>query len=165
MNIFRIAFLAAVLIPQAAYAQPACVNTERVHARAEKAADWLPEVRVALADAGLPAKWIYLMLEESGGNPAACSAVGACGPWQLTSATARHYGCADRNDPTESTRAAARYINKLLQDFDGDEARVVMAYNMGGSNLRKYGPTREAKALSALVMCAFDADPLHLIGD
>jgi membrane-bound lytic murein transglycosylase MltF len=104
------------------------------------------------------------MLEESGGNPGAKSAAGALGPWQLTAATARRYGCSDRTDPREATLAAGRYILHLLEAFNGDEAAAIMAYNMGGTNLRKNGPTREARALAAQVICAFYNDPLYLNG-
>lgn len=171
MRLFKLALIGAVLAPQMAFSEPMCqpwayeAVTGRTAVRAERAAQWIDDAEQALADIGLPSKWIYLMLEESGGKVQVCSSVGACGPWQLTQATARQYGCTDRTDPYTATLAAGRYIQHLLEDFDGDERSVVMAYNMGGSNLRKYGPTREARALSALVMCAFYADPLHLIGD
>lgn len=118
----------------------------------------------ALQDEGLPSKWLYLMLVESGGKPTARSDKGASGPWQLTAATAAHYGCRDRSDITESTRAAARYIRKLLKDFNGDEWKAIAAYNQGGHNLRKHGPAREARALADLVLCLFHRDPLFLIG-
>lgn len=118
----------------------------------------------ALQDEGLPARWMYLMLVESGGKPTAESGKGASGPWQLTAATAAHYGCADRSDINESTRAAARYIKKLLQDFGGDEWKAIAAYNQGGHNLRKHGPAKEARALADLVACLFHRDPLFLSG-
>ena len=71
-------------------------------------------------------------------------------------------GFTDRTDPYTATLAAGRYIQHLLEDFDGDERSVVMAYNMGGANLRKHGPTKAAKALAELVACAFRVDPLFL---
>jgi soluble lytic murein transglycosylase-like protein len=149
-----------------AQAAPECSmwDAGRVEARAGIAGPYLTEVTDALSELGLPHRWAYLMLEESGGNPGAKSAAGALGPWQLTAATARRYGCSDRTDPREATLAAGRYILHLLEAFNGDEAAVVMAYNMGGTNLRKNGPTREARALAAQVICAFYNDPLYLNG-
>ena len=149
-----------------AQAAPVCSmwSAERVEARARIAGPYLTEVTDALSELGLPHRWAYLMLEESGGKPEAKSAAGALGPWQLTAATAKRYGCADRTDPREATLAAGRYILHLLEVFGGDEAAAVMAYNMGGANLKKYGPTQSARALSALVMCAFYNDPLYLNG-
>lgn len=169
MRLFKLALIGVTLAPQMAFSEPTCkpwayeAVTERTTARAERAGQWIGEAERALADTGLPQKWLYLMLEESGGKVQVCSNVGACGLWQLTKATARHYGCADRADPYTATLAAGRYIQHLLSDFDGDERAVIMAYNMGGANLRKHGPTRAAKSLADLVMCAFTADPLNLI--
>lgn len=168
MRLFEIALIGASLAPQSAFSEPACQRwayeavTERTAERAELASPWVGEVEQALADIGLPRKWIYLMLEESGGRHDACSSVGACGPWQLMQGTARRYGCTDRADPYTATLAAGRYIQHLLEVFDGDERSVVMAYNMGGANLRKNGPAKAAMALAELVTCAFSVDPLNL---
>jgi soluble lytic murein transglycosylase-like protein len=168
MRLFKLVLIGAVLAPQAAFSEPVCQQwayeavTVRTEARAERASRWIGEAEQALYDLGLEQKWLYLMLEESGGKYEACSPVGACGPWQLTQATARQYGCIDRTDPYTATLAAGRYIQHLLEDFAGDERSVVMAYNMGGANLRKHGPTKSAKALAELVMCAFRVDPLFL---
>ena len=168
MRLFKLVLIGAVLATQTAFSEPVCQQwayeavTGRTEARAERAGQWIAEAEQALYDLGLEQKWLYLMLEESGGKYEACSPVGACGPWQLTQATARRYGCTDRTDPYTATLAAGRYIQHLLEDFDGDERIVVMAYNMGGANLRKHGPTKAAKALAELVMCAFRVDPLFL---
>lgn len=168
MRLFKLALIGAVLAPQTAFSEPVCqpwaykAVTERAAVRAERAGRWIGEAEQALYDLGLAQKWLYLMLEESGGKMQVCSSAGACGPWQLTQATARRYDCADRADPYTATLAAGRYIQHLLEVFDGDERRAVMAYNMGGANLRKHGPTRAAKALAELVMCAFEVDPLGL---
>ena len=168
MRLFKLVLIAAILAPQTAFSEPVCQQwayeavTGRTEARAERASQWIGEAEQALYDLGLEQKWLYLMLEESGGKYEACSPVGACGPWQLTQATARQYGCTDRTDPYTATLAAGRYIQHLLEDFDGDERIVVMAYNMGGANLRKHGPTKAAEALAELVMCAFRVDPLFL---
>ena len=168
MRLFKLVLIGAVLATQTAFSEPVCQQwayeavTGRTEARAERAGQWIAEAEQALYDLGLEQKWLYLMLEESGGKYEACSPVGACGPWQLTKATARQYGCIDRTDPYTATLAAGRYIQHLLEVFDGDERSVVMAYNMGGANLRKHGPTKAAKALAELVMCAFRVDPLFL---
>ena len=141
-------------------------DVERYESRMERAAEWIDEVKLVLESRHMPMKWIYLMLSESGGDRFAESKHGAVGPWQLTNLIAHKYGCYDRTDPTQSTVAAVMYIQKLLEDFNGDEAKVVMAYNMGGSNLRRKGkPTREAANLSALVMCLFKHDPLSFGDD
>lgn len=168
MRLFELALIGAVLGPQTALAEPLCQQwayeavISRTETRVERADPWIVAAEQALYDIGLEQKWLYLMLEESGGKVQVCSTVGACGPWQLTQATARAYGCTDRTDPYTATLAAGLYIQHLLEVFDGDERRAVMAYNMGGTNLRKHGPTKAAKALAELVTCAFKVDPLGL---
>lgn len=132
---------------------------EAYYARTEQDRE---EIIEQLRAAGLHPKWLYLMLVESGGEASAQSGKGAAGPWQLTAATAAHYGCRDRSDIVESTAAAARYLRKLLRDFDGDEWSVAAAYNQGGHNLRAHGATSEARALADLVICLFSLDPLSI---
>lgn len=161
---------AAVGVAGAALAQdaPTCKRWADVqiteHARryqtyAERAAAYIPRAREILAEEGLPAEWLYLMLVESGGKVDNESDKGARGLWQMTAPTARAYGCTDRTDPESETRAAARYIRKLLQEFDGDAWYTIAGYNQGGSNLKKHGPTREARALADLVQCLMIRNP------
>lgn len=158
-----------------------CASAEEAHPGCTEAADKQTDARAfryeqyflrahheidrvvsILWDEGLPAKWAYLMLIESGGRQDAASGEGAMGLWQLTAATAKAYGCTDRADTEQATRAAARYITKLLKDFNGDEWKAIAAYNMGGRNLKKHGPTSEAKALADQVFCLFSKDPFFL---
>lgn len=166
----RIILTGLLLFPATCVANDYCpdwisgqANKDRYESRLEHASEWIGEVEDILLEQHLEPKWLYLMLSESGGKIGAESNHGAVGPWQLTPLIAKKYGCSDRTDPVESTIAAASYINKLLVDFDGDEEKVIMAYNMGGSNLRKHGPTKEARNLAALVMCLFHSDPLLFI--
>jgi soluble lytic murein transglycosylase-like protein len=169
-SVNKIVFVLSCLFSFSAFAENVCpawisgaASSERDEQRLDNASEWISAVELILADYGLESKWLYLMLSESGGNLDAESKHGAVGPWQLTSLIARKYGCADRTDPVQSTVAAASYISKLLDDFDGDEKMAIMAYNMGGSNLRRNGPTKEAKNLAALVVCLFHSDPLNIV--
>lgn len=119
-------------------------------------------VLAILGDEGVPARYFYLMLAESNARSDAESQAGAVGSWQLTVATARRYGCTDRENLEESTRAAARYLAKLRNDFNGDDWMVIAAYNQGGHNLRANGPTNEARSLADFVTCLFIKDPFFL---
>ena len=89
-----------------------------------------------LAQYGLPKELKYLAVIESNLNSNATSWVGAKGPWQFMSYTAKEYGLQvnsyvdDRTDYFKSTHAAARYLLSLYKDLK-DWLLVIAAYNGG----------------------------------
>jgi membrane-bound lytic murein transglycosylase D len=97
---------------------------------------------------GLPRELKYLAVIESNLKPQALSWVGARGPWQFMSYTAKDYGLRvnshvdDRTDYYKSTHAAARYLLSLYKDLN-DWLLVIAAYNGGPgrvySAIRKSG--------------------------
>lgn len=99
----------------------------------------LDKVTGILDAEGVPRYFIFLALAESGGDPLNVSHKGAAGLWQLMPSTARAYGItpAERLDVEKATRAAARYIRHLLDEFHGDLLWAVAAYNAGGGNLKR----------------------------
>ena len=80
-----------------------------------------------------------VMLVESGFNPAALSRKGARGLMQLMPATARLYGVRDIQDTRDNINGGARYLNYLLNLYNGDLENALAAYNAGEGAVQKYG--------------------------
>ena len=107
-----------------------------------------PMIRKTFREYGIPEDMYYLALVESGYDPHAYSRAAAVGMWQFMTATARGVGLRvdwwvdERRDPMKSTRAAARFLSSLNEQF-GSYYLAAAAYNGGPARISR-GLTRYA---------------------
>ncbi len=89
-----------------------------------------------------PELFVRLVERESGFDPNARGADGEIGLTQIMSDTGQEPGYGvkpieDRFDPVDNLRFGAEYLGKMIQHYEGDVSKALMAFNGGGGNVDK----------------------------
>ena len=104
-----------------------------------------------------PEIFTRLVAKESNWNPNAKGAAGEIGYTQIMAETAVNPGLGvtplkDRSDPIDNLRFGAEYLGKLIEYYDGDYNKALMAYNGGLGNVNQGTVSKAARSYAADLM-------------
>jgi hypothetical protein len=105
-----------------------------------------------------PALVAAVVETESRFRAGARSEVGARGLMQLMPRTGRWMGARNLYDPEQNVEAGAKYLQYLSKRFNGDQKKIIAAYNAGEGNVKRYGgvpPFRETRQYVSRVMTRY----------
>lgn len=120
---------------------------------------FLPLIREASEYYSIPFELLLALVKvESNFNAQAISRKGAIGLVQLMPETAAELGVTDLFDPRQNVFAGARYLRMLINEFEGQVALALAAYNAGAGSVRRAGgipAIQETQAYVPAVLSAY----------
>jgi hypothetical protein len=101
-----------------------------------------------------PEIFTRLVAKESNWNPNAKGAAGEIGYTQIMAETGINPGLGvtpikDRSDPLDNLRFGAEYLGSLIEYYDGDYNKALMAFNGGLGNVDKGTVSKAAQSYAA----------------
>jgi Rod binding domain-containing protein len=101
-----------------------------------------------------------VIAQESAGQSNEVSSKGAIGLMQLMEDTAQDMGVHDIKNPRDNILGGTKYLNQMLDRFDGDLTLALAAYNAGPSAVAKYNgvpPYKETQDYVKKVRAYYEA--------
>lgn len=114
-----------------------------------------------------PALVEAVIAHESSGNSKAKGSKGELGLMQISPALAKDFGAKEEDllDPSKNRAIGERFLGHLMQKYDGDMEKVLMAYNGGPENVDKGKVSKQAQSYAQSVLETFGNLTSHLTGE
>lgn len=136
-------------------------NEQKYDRFLEGAEQYADTISKAATTYNVPEKLLAsIMKQESNFNSNAVSSAGATGLMQLMPSTAKYLGVKDATDPEQNIMGGAKYLRKMLDQFDNNLSLALAAYNAGPGNVKKYDgipPFKETQNYVTKVMNYYQA--------
>ncbi len=144
------------LVPEAVLSKAAPVRMKVGQTVADRVNTYTPIINAAAGEHGVDSNLLKAVIaSESAGDTRARSPKNAKGLMQLIDSTASAMGVQNVWNPRDNIFGGAKYLQQLLQRFEGNVERAVASYNAGPGAVEKHGgipPFKETKEYVTRVM-------------